>query len=67
MFLRLRPRARPTRRALSNPLHGCELTFEEAKSILATTGGEVLLEDCGFERFDPPPPADTGAGLARDS
>ena len=45
-----------TRRALSAPLQGCELSIEEVASVLSTTGGEVLLEDCGFERFDPPPP-----------
>ena len=47
-----------TRRALSAPLQGCELMQEEVSAVLATTGGEVLLEDCGFEKFDPPPPAE---------
>lgn len=47
-----------TRRALSTPLQGTELLADEVASVLCTTGGEVLLEDCGFEKFEPPPPAE---------
>ena len=44
-----------TRRALASPLHGVELTVDEIAAVLAATGGECLLEDCGFERYEPAP------------
>ena len=40
------------RRALASPTHGCELSAEELSLLLTTTGGELLLEDCGFQKHE---------------
>ena len=44
------------RRALASPLAPCWLSAEEVRRVVMSSGGDLLLEDCGFERYLQPPP-----------
>ena len=54
------------RRAAAKPLEPCWLSADELRSVVSLSGGEMLLEDCGFRRYQAgfPAPVVTCASVA---